>query len=98
MEGFLLGLASGITCLAYCASVLTPFMLGEGNKIRRNGFVLAQFLLGRLLGYLLFGAAAWLAGQLLIKDPRSSMRKSTTTPTAKTILNWSGTPKPTRQP
>ncbi len=65
MQGFLLGLANGVTCLAYCAPVLIPFMLGEGQKTRQNWAVLGKFLGGRLGGYLLFGVLAWLASQLI---------------------------------
>lgn len=69
MEGFLLGLASGGTCLAYCASVLVPLMLGGGQPARANAAVLAKFLLGRLGGYLLFGLLAWWTGQKILDDP-----------------------------
>lgn len=65
MQGFLLGLANGVTCLAYCAPVLLPFMLGEGYATRRNWIVLGKFLGGRLGGYLLFGVLAWLAYRFL---------------------------------
>ncbi|HWP97586.1 MAG TPA: sulfite exporter TauE/SafE family protein [Syntrophomonadaceae bacterium] len=68
MQGFLLGLASGTVCLAYCAPVLIPFILGEGKGIGRNYSLLARFLAGRLIGYLLFGLLAWAAGRLLIKN------------------------------
>lgn len=64
MQPFLLGLASGATCLAYCAPVLVPLMLGEARGIARSLFLLAQFLGGRLAGYLLFGFAAWATGRL----------------------------------
>ncbi len=63
-EGFLLGLATGATCLAYCSPVLLPFLLGEGQDIRRSAFLTLQFLGGRLAGYLLFAAIAWQAGKL----------------------------------
>lgn len=65
MQSFLLGLANGTTCLAYCAPVLIPFMLGKGQPTRRNWLLLAQFLGGRMGGYLLFGLLAWAAGQLI---------------------------------
>jgi sulfite exporter TauE/SafE len=65
MQGFLLGLANGVTCLAYCAPVLIPLMLGEGQKTRQNWSMLGKFLAGRLGGYLLFGILAWLASQLI---------------------------------
>lgn len=65
MQGLLLGLANGTTCLAFCAPVLIPFMLGKGQPTRKNWLLLAQFLGGRLGGYLLFGLLAWVAGQLI---------------------------------
>ncbi len=63
-EGFLLGLATGATCLAYCSPVLLPFLLGEAQDVRRSAGLTLQFLGGRLLGYLLFAVVAWWAGQL----------------------------------
>ncbi len=66
MQGFLLGLANGATCLAYCAPVLIPFMLGEGRKTQQNWELLGKFLGGRLAGYLLFGLLAWLLGQIIL--------------------------------
>lgn len=68
MQGFFLGLATGTTCLVYCAPVLIPFMLGEGRPTRHNWLLLAKFLTGRLLGYLLFGLLAWAAGTLVLGD------------------------------
>jgi sulfite exporter TauE/SafE len=59
MRGFLLGLANGTICLAYCAPVLVPYLLGEGQTIRRNYLDLSRFLIGRLFGYLLFAILAW---------------------------------------
>ncbi|MGB7539405.1 MAG: sulfite exporter TauE/SafE family protein [Anaerolineales bacterium] len=69
MEGFLLGLASGGTCLAYCAPVLVPMLLGAGQSARGNGILLGKFLIGRLGGYLLFGFLAWWTGQRILDDP-----------------------------
>ncbi len=66
MQGFLLGLANGATCLAYCAPVLIPLMLGEGQKTRHNWGMLGKFLGGRLGGYLLFGLIAWLFSQMIL--------------------------------
>ncbi|MCX5811725.1 MAG: sulfite exporter TauE/SafE family protein [Proteobacteria bacterium] len=59
MQGFLLGLSNGLVCVAYCAPVLVPYMLGEGRGVFQNIFLTAQFLTGRLLGYLVFGVIAW---------------------------------------
>jgi sulfite exporter TauE/SafE len=67
MDGLLLGLANGITCVASCAPVMIPLFLGEGRRVKQNGWLLAQFLLGRLAGYLLFGALAWITGRLILQ-------------------------------
>ncbi len=69
MHGFLLGLANGVTCLAYCAPVLIPLMLGEGQKTGQNWRMLGKFLGGRLAGYLLFGLLAWLLGRMILGAP-----------------------------
>lgn len=63
MQGFFLGISSGAACIAYCAPALLPYILGEGKNFRENSVLLAKFLLGRLLGYLFFACALWLAGQ-----------------------------------
>lgn len=67
MKGFLLGLANGTVCLSYCAPVLVPYLLGQGQTVRRNYLDLGRFLLGRLSGYLIFAVLAWWLS-LLIKD------------------------------
>jgi len=67
MHGLLLGLSNGTVCLAYCAPVLVPFLLGEGRNTRRNFFVVTEFLLGRLAGYLLFAILAWITSRLLLE-------------------------------
>jgi sulfite exporter TauE/SafE len=66
VQGFFLGLANGTTCLAFCAPVLIPFLLSEGNDIPQNLVTLFMFLGGRLVGYLLFGLLAWAMGGLLL--------------------------------
>lgn len=65
LQGFLLGLANGSSCLAYCAPVFVPYLLAEGQSVRRNVLALLQFLTGRLAGYALFAAVAWEAGRLI---------------------------------
>lgn len=68
MKGFLLGLANGTICLAYCTPVLIPFLLGEGQTIRRNYLELSQFLLGRLFGYIIFAILAWALNLLVLQQ------------------------------
>ena len=54
-EGFILGLSTGIYCLSACGPFVVPYLLSEGKgKIKGNlGFIL-EFMLGRLIAYLLF--------------------------------------------
>jgi sulfite exporter TauE/SafE len=69
-----LGLSSGAVCLAYCAPVLVPYILGEGQPIRQNSMILARFLSGRLFGYLLVGLLTGLFNFLIVdKSPSRSL-------------------------
>jgi len=65
MQGFLLGLANGTSCLVFCAPALIPFFMHEGQDVRQNLVTLFKFLGGRMGGYLLIGLLAWGAGSLL---------------------------------
>jgi len=65
MQGFLLGLANGTSCVAFCAPALIPFFMHEGQDVRQNLVTLFKFLGGRMGGYLLIGLLAWGAGSLL---------------------------------
>ncbi len=66
MEAFLLGLSSGAVCVAYCAPVLIPYVVGERKSILANGVILSCFLSGRLLGYLIFAVFAWAIGRSMV--------------------------------
>jgi hypothetical protein len=68
LDGFLLGIASGGACLAYCAPVLVPCLVGEGRTMWGNVVLVGGFLGGRLAGYLVFAVLAWLAHAALIED------------------------------
>ena len=67
VEPFLLGLSNGAVCLAYCAPVLVPCLMGGvgASGLRSDSLVVILFLIGRLLGYLLFGVVAWAMGRSL---------------------------------
>ncbi len=66
-KGFLLGLASGGACLAYCAPVLIPYLLSEGRTVRGNAWLVVGFLSGRLAGYLAFAVFAWTAHVAIVE-------------------------------
>jgi sulfite exporter TauE/SafE len=66
MQGFMLGLANGTSCLAFCIPVLVPFLLHQGKNVRQNIVTLLVFLGGRLGGYILFALLAWATGNVLL--------------------------------
>lgn len=68
LDGFILGLSNGVACIATCAPVLIPYLLGEGKGIVRNYWVTGQFLFGRLLGYLLFAVLAWTVSSAILQE------------------------------
>lgn len=67
-EALLLGVSSGPVCLASCS----PVLAAEQKSPRGTGALLAQFLTGRLAGYLAFACLAWLLGLSLNLQPRTS--------------------------
>lgn len=68
-EALALGLASGPACIAACGPVLVPSLLTERAGLRPNARYLSVFLAARLLGYMLFAAAAWELGALVSLPP-----------------------------
>ena len=61
IEAGLAGLSTGMFCCLTCYPFLAPVFAAEARSARRNLAVWLQFLLGRLAGYVLFGAAiGWL--------------------------------------
>jgi len=72
VSGAELGLAAGAGCLAVCAPVAGVAMLAGGERGGRGGArSLLSFLLGRFVGYCLFGAAAGALGTTVGWDPAS---------------------------
>ncbi|MCX5786300.1 MAG: sulfite exporter TauE/SafE family protein [Elusimicrobia bacterium] len=64
-EGFLLGLSTGVYCLASCLPVLAPYLLAGGSGFwKANLFIFLEFLAGRFLAYMLFALAAVSFGKL----------------------------------
>ena len=71
LDAFILGLSNGVACIATCAPVLIPYLLGEGKGIIRNYWVTGQFLFGRLIGYLLFAVLAWSVSRTILQEGNS---------------------------
>jgi sulfite exporter TauE/SafE len=62
-QGLWLGLATGPYCFSACAPFLVPYLCAEGRPaLAENLKILARFLAGRFLAYLLFGMAAGALG------------------------------------
>lgn len=63
IEGFALGLSTGGYCLTACLPILLPYMLAEGKTgLSANAKLIVEFLLGRLIAYIIFAAAISLLG------------------------------------
>jgi sulfite exporter TauE/SafE len=66
MEGFFLGLSCGTGCLVFCAPVFMMYVLVEGQSIKKSYTYFGEFILGRLVGYLVFALITWLVSLILI--------------------------------
>jgi sulfite exporter TauE/SafE len=61
IQPLLAGLSTGLFCVATCVPFLAPYLASERRGMAATVRVLGQFLLGRLAGYVLFGAVfGWL--------------------------------------
>ncbi len=61
-EGFLLGISLGLGCLVTCGPVLLAFMLRSKRTFGNSLLVFGEILLGRFVGYAIFGAIAGMIG------------------------------------
>jgi len=61
-EGFLLGLATGTTCLATCGPVYVPYLMQYRQSLSESLFTVLELSAGRFVSYLVVGAAAGLLG------------------------------------
>jgi sulfite exporter TauE/SafE len=60
-QGFLTGLSVGVYCIGICLPVFIPILLSQRRRLKSAFWVVLEFSLGRLLGYILFGALiGWL--------------------------------------
>jgi len=67
-EGFLLGLATGTTCLVTCGPVYAPYLVQYNRTLPENLLAICELSAGRLLTYLLVGAAAGMLGSRIRFD------------------------------
>lgn len=65
VQPLLAGLSTGLFCCAYCFPFIAPVLVAEERSGRQTARVLAQFILGRLIGYAAFGVAIGYLGERL---------------------------------
>lgn len=62
-QGFLLGLATGTTCLATCGPVYAPYLMQYDRTLAKSLLAILELSAGRFISYLVVGAAAGLLGR-----------------------------------
>jgi len=63
--GLIAGLSVGALCLSTCSCLLLPMFLSSRQSLRKSFFTFLSFSAGRLIAYVLFGAAAgWVGSEL----------------------------------
>ena len=67
-NGFLLGLSTGVACVAFCGPVILPYLLTEGHTVKNSITDVLWFLGGRLIAYILTGFLAGLLGSAILKN------------------------------
>ena len=65
LQGVSLGISTGLFCLGYCAPVAVPLLMSEGKELTHGVWVICELALGRLVAYLIVGAAAGYLGMQL---------------------------------
>jgi sulfite exporter TauE/SafE len=65
IQPLLAGLSTGLFCSVFCLPFILPVLAAEQRSLRATVRVLLEFILGRLGGYLLFGAVVgWLGERM----------------------------------
>jgi sulfite exporter TauE/SafE len=72
-EGFILGLSTGISCLATCGPVYTPYLMQFDRNLVKNLLVICELSAGRFLAYLVVGAVAGLFGKHIDFDGKGQI-------------------------
>jgi len=87
--GFLAGLSTGAACVGICGSVLLPLILGHARSVAANVRIFLLFSLGRLIAYVLFGAAVgWLGAQITALPGRGFLAPAASMLAAILLLRW----------
>jgi sulfite exporter TauE/SafE len=57
IQGILLGLSTGVSCIGYCSPLFIPYLLCEKIGFKTNVIKVVEFLSGRLVAYIIWGIA-----------------------------------------
>lgn len=68
LEGLLLGLSTGVACIAFCGPILIPFLMTESHTIKQSFIDVSWFLAGRFVAYVITGILAGLLGTILFEN------------------------------
>jgi sulfite exporter TauE/SafE len=63
IQPLLAGLSTGLFCTTFCLPFIAPYLAAESRDMRASAKVLLEFILGRLGGYVLFGAVFGYLGE-----------------------------------
>lgn len=69
-EGFILGIATGTTCLATCGPVYTPYLMQVNRTWKSSLLVILELCAGRFVAYLVIGALAGAFGGAIPEEQR----------------------------
>ena len=67
-SGFLAGISTGIYCIGACLPIFVPLLLADKKNLKSSFWIVIEFSLGRLLGYLAFGALIGFLGKVIVFD------------------------------
>jgi len=62
IEGFLLGIAMGTTCIASCGPIYAPYLMQYGRSLQGSFIAVLELSAGRFISYAVVGAVAGLLG------------------------------------
>ncbi|MBN1948658.1 MAG: sulfite exporter TauE/SafE family protein [Candidatus Cloacimonetes bacterium] len=71
VRGWLLGIATGTTCLSTCLPVYLPYLLTEERTGKQSFRIVLEITIGRFLSYIAFGAIFGFVGSRLPVESRS---------------------------
>lgn len=67
-SGFLTGLSTGVYCISACLPIFVPLLLADQKNLKSSFWIVIEFSLGRLLGYLCFGTIIGFLGKVVVFD------------------------------